>query len=112
MTTKKSDAVKFLEELTGGPLTLAGTLEAIREGEGTSQTEFARTLGLSRQHFCDIEKGRKAVSPERAAKFARALGYSEAQFVRLALQGMVDAAGLKLIVSVEPARGGKKRRAA
>jgi transcriptional regulator with XRE-family HTH domain len=111
MTIEESNAVKFLEELAGGPLTLAGTLEAIREGEGMSQAEFARMLGLSRQHFCDIEKGRKAVSPERAAKFAGALGYSEAQFVRLALQGMVDAAGLKLTVSVEPTPRTRKRAA-
>src|SRR5580700_9879882 len=111
MATSKSDAMRFLEGLSGGPLTLGGLLSAIREGEEESQADLARRLGMSRQHLCDIEKGRKVVSPERAAAFAKILGYGEAQFVRLALQGMVDAAGLTLLVTVEPARGHKKRAA-
>ena len=32
-----------------------------------SQSEFARTLGVSRSHLCDVEKGRKVVSPEHEA---------------------------------------------
>ena len=51
-------------------------------------------------HLCDIEKGRKVVSPERAARFARVLGRSAEQFVRLSLQGLVDQAGLKMRVNV------------
>ncbi len=41
------------------------------------------------------------VSPKRAVGFARILGYSEAQFVRLALQDLVEDAGLDLTVQVE-----------
>ena len=59
-----------------------------------SQAEFARLLGISKSHLSHIECGRKAVSPDRAARFARALHLSEAQFVRLALQDIVDRAGL------------------
>jgi ferredoxin len=43
-----------------------------------------------------IEKGRKTVSPERAAKGARLLGYPETVFVRLA-------AGLRYKVEIEAA---------
>ena len=82
--SKKSDALEFLESLTGGPLTLGDLLASIRLGEGTPQAEFARRLDISRSHLCDIEKGRKTLSPKRAARFARILGYSEAQFVRFA----------------------------
>lgn len=107
MTTKrlarKSPATRFLEEITGGPLTFGNMMEAIRLGEGLSQAEFARQLGISRSHLCDIEKGRKAVSLTRAVQLAKTLGYSEKQFVRLALQELVDGAGLKLIVKVEAA---------
>ena len=39
-------------------------------------------LGVSRSHICDIEKGRKVVSPERAAKWANVLGYSDIGRVR------------------------------
>jgi len=65
--------------------------------------EFAKKLGISRQHLCDIEKGRKVVSPERAAKFAKILGYSREQFVALALQALLDEADLHLKVEVNVA---------
>jgi transcriptional regulator with XRE-family HTH domain len=68
-----------------------------------SQTEFAEMLGVSRSHICDVEKGRKVVSPERAAKWAKILGYSDIQFVRLALQDQLDKAGVKMSVKVEAA---------
>jgi transcriptional regulator with XRE-family HTH domain len=60
-------------------------------------------LGISKSHLNDLEKGRKAVSPERAARFAACLGYSEARFVKLALQDLVDRGGLKLLVDVRAA---------
>ena len=93
MSTKGVEASAALKRLVG-PLTLHGLLLAHRQGEEMSQTEFARLLGVSKSHLSDIECGRKAVSPDRAARFARALQLSEAQFVRLALQGIVDRAGL------------------
>jgi len=43
------------------------------------------------------------VSPERAAKWAKALGYPEALFVKLAVQSELDAAGLKYRVEIEAA---------
>jgi antitoxin HigA-1 len=107
MTTRrkviKSPATRFLEDLARGPLTFGSLLEAIRVGEGLTQAEFARQLGISRSHLCDIEKGRKSVSLTRAAHLAKTLGYSEKQFVRLALQELVDEAGLKWVVKVEAA---------
>lgn len=99
----KSQAVSFLEKRAGGPLTLAGLIRAIREGEELSRAEFARKLGISPSHLTDIEVGRKVVSPERAARFARVLGHSPEQFVKLALQAVVDRAGLRLHVDVHAA---------
>ena len=58
---------------------------------------------MSKSHLCDVEKGRKTVSPERAAKWARVLGYPESVFVRLAIQGELDAAGLRYEVEIEAA---------
>ena len=94
--------MRFLESRAGS-LTFGGLLAAIREGDGISQAEFARRLELSRSHLCDLEKGRKAVSPARAARMADLLGYGREQFVRLALQAMVQEAGLKMVVSVKAA---------
>jgi len=97
---KKSRTMEFLEGVMGGPLTMSGLIEAIRLGEDMSQTAFAHKLGISPSHLCDIEKGRKTLSPDRAARFAKILGYSEEQFVSLALQEMVNEAGLKMRIQV------------
>jgi antitoxin HigA-1 len=102
MTTraKPVEAMAFLEKLSGGPLTFAKLLWSIRLSDEIIQTDFARKLGISRAHLCDIEKGRKHVAPGRAAKFARILGYPVTQFVRIALSDLVRADGLKLEVHV------------
>ena len=102
-TKKKSETMKFLEDTAERPLTLGGLLESIRLGDEISQIAFAKKLGISPSHLCDIEKGRKLVSPERAARFAKILGRSREQFVRLSLQMLVDEAGLKLKVSLDAA---------
>ncbi len=102
MTTskKKSPAIKFLEQSTKGPLTFGKMMESIRLCEESSQADFARKLGVSRSHLCDIEKNRKMLSPMRAAKFAKILGFSQDQFVRLTLQNLLDKSGLKYQVEL------------
>lgn len=104
MTTKKrtSEATRFLTELVG-ELTLAELLMSIRRGEEMSQVEFAKQLKVSRQYLCDVEHGRRFISPKAAAAFAKKLGYSQQQFVRLCLQDLVNRDGLKLKIDVEDA---------
>ena len=108
MTTKRArstrqNSVTYLEKLMRGPLTLGRALSGIRESEGESLAVFAQRLGVSRTHLSDIEHGRRSVSLQRASEFALALGYHQAQFVRLALQDQVRDAGLKLRVDVHAA---------
>jgi transcriptional regulator with XRE-family HTH domain len=100
---KKSAALRALDRAAGGPLTLARLLQAIRLGEEETLEVFAKRLGVTRAHLCDIEKGRRRVSVERAAKWATLLGYHPPQFVELALQDEVAAAGLRLRVDVRSA---------
>ena len=101
MGTKNiEESLKFLEEICGGPLTIGGVIRSTRYCEEMSLDEFAKLLGISKSHLCDIEKGRKNVSPERAYKFAKITGYSEKQWVKLALQGMLDSAGLDMEVKI------------
>jgi transcriptional regulator with XRE-family HTH domain len=100
---RKSGAMKLLEKIAGGPLTLGRAIESIRKVQELSQDECAKKLDVSKSHLCDVEKGRKTVSPERAARWARALGYPESVLVRLAIQGELDAAGLKYKVEIEAA---------
>lgn len=99
----KSDAMIFLEKVSGGTLTVARLIRSIREGEAMTQAKFAEALGISKQHLSHIENGRKVVSPERAARWAALLGYAESQFVRLALQDELHRAGLRYTVTVDAA---------
>ena len=100
MPTKKSTAMKQLDRLVGEPMTFGNLLKTMRETDEVSQVELAETVGTSAAYISQIEHGKKAVSIEQAAAFAKALGYSETQFVRLAIQDKIRAAGLKLSVSL------------
>jgi transcriptional regulator with XRE-family HTH domain len=86
-----------------GPLTFGRLVRSIRECDELSLEVFAKRLGVTRGRLCDIEQGRCGVSVERAAEWAKKLGYHPAQFVALALQAQVDAAGIRLRVSVDAA---------
>lgn len=104
MTTKSTqETLSILENIMGEKLTLGSFILAIRQGEELSQVEFAKTLRVSRQVLCDIEHGRRIISPKKAAEFADLLGYSKKQFVRLCLQDMIDRDRLGLIVEIENA---------
>ena len=104
MTTRKSKgSLAFEEEILGGPLTFGMAVEALRVRDGLTQTAFAKKLKISRQYLCDVEKGRRAVSPGQAARFARAFGHPPEVLVRLALQDAVRLDGLKLTVTIEAA---------
>lgn len=103
MTIKKptSRAMKTLQSISGEALTLGNLMRSIRLGEEMTLEQFSFKLGITLSHLCDIEKGRKTISPERAAKFAKILGYSREQFVRLSLQQILNQAGLKMTVIIE-----------
>lgn len=103
ITKDTQETLKYLENLMGEKLTLGSFILAIRQGEELSQVEFAKTLCISRQVLCDIEHGRRIISPKKAAEYADLLGYSKKQFVRLCLQDMIDRDHLGLIVEIENA---------
>jgi transcriptional regulator with XRE-family HTH domain len=96
------DAAALLEREFGA-LTFGRALNGIRSVEGATLAQFAKRLGVSAQHLSDIEKGRRGVSAERAAEWARRLGHPPSLLVRLALQDELNAAGIKLKVIVEAA---------
>lgn len=94
-TTPLSDkTLTFLEKLSGRKMTFGNLLWSIRESEELSQVIFSKKLKISRQYLCDIEHGRRIVSAEAAASFAKTLGYSPMHFVRLALQDSLNKLGL------------------
>ncbi len=100
---RNSDAVQFLENVAGGPLTFGRMLRSIRLGEEMNQTDFAKRLGVSKAHLCDIELGRRGVAPARAWGWGKKLGYSPEQFVELALEANLAKDGLRYKVKLEVA---------
>ena len=96
------DAREYFER-KHGRMTLGRALRAMRSLNDLTLTECAKKLGVSVQHLSDVERDRRAVSAERAARWARALGFPESPFVELALQAELDQAGIKLRVRVEAA---------
>lgn len=101
---KKSErTIRKLEAISGEKFTLGGFISAIRQGEEISQVEFAKSLGISKQNLCDIEHGRRWVCLKQASNLAKKLGYAPDQFIRLALQDMVDREGIRYIVDIKAA---------
>lgn len=102
-TKRKQDAEEILLESLGGQMSFGEMLKAIRECDEMTQTKLATKLRTTRQDISDIERGRKFVSPEKAAKIAKALGYSPEQFVAQNLQDLLNKAKLRLKVKIEAA---------
>lgn len=102
MSTKKMYGIADLEK-RHGPMTMAMSLRANRIADEISQVDFAKKLKISKANLCDIEKGRKLVSIERAAKFAKLLQVPEAYYVTLALRDQLRAAHLKYEVFIKKA---------
>jgi transcriptional regulator with XRE-family HTH domain len=101
------NTLEKIEKLTGAKLTLGKLLWAIRQSEELSQVDFAHRLKITKQHLCDIEHGRKSISPKLAADYAERLGYSKEQFIRLALQDLIDRDGFSFKVELIPKHGRK-----
>ena len=84
-----------------GEMTVAKYLKSFRLADEISQVDFAKKLGLSKGNLCDIEKGRKMISPERASKIAKKIKVPEKVLIQLALQDSLRAARLKYKVDLK-----------
>ena len=99
---KKNFGLKDLEKRLG-KITVGEFLHTWRESQEMTLKDFGKKLRLSVANLCDIEKGRKGVSPEKAEQIAKALGVPPALLIRLALEEALQAAGLKYKIEVKPA---------
>ena len=99
MTINKKKVSDFLNSKYG-ELTLGDFIRSLRESDEISQTDFATKLNISRANLCDIEKNRKLISPERAARFSKILNFPEKFFVKLAIEDLLRQANLKYQVEL------------
>jgi len=104
MTTekRKTFGIKDLEKRLGR-LTVGELIHTFRITGELSLKEFGKLIGVSVANLCDIEKGRKGVSPKKAEQIAVAIGVPPALLIRLALEESLKAAGLKYKVEIKPA---------
>lgn len=71
-------------------LSLADVLEAIRDDLELTKVQMSEKLGLSKGHYGNVVNGKEPVSVKRAAEWAQLLQYPEQQFVRYALQDLLN----------------------
>jgi transcriptional regulator with XRE-family HTH domain len=99
MNTKIKYGSKELEK-DFGPLTFGKALESHRLAEELSVKDFAKLLKISSQSLCDLEKGRRVPSPERAAKIANKLKEPSTFWIKLALQDLLRTQKINLKVEL------------
>ena len=86
-----------------GRATIAEFIHTWRTSEEMTLKEFGKKIGMSVANLCDIEKGRKGVSPEKAHQIGLAIGVPPALLVKMAVEEQLSAAGLSYTVELEPA---------
>lgn len=104
MTTKKNliPAKAAIRKITGH-ISFGDMIQATREANEWSQVKMAEKLNISKQDLCNIEKGRKLVSVERAVAFARALKFPIKTFAKYALQDQLHKAGIQGEIIIQDA---------
>ena len=80
-------------------LSLGEFIWAHRRSEELTQTEFAKSLGISKQRLCDLEHNRGNVSIKFCKKLAKKLDLPADWLAKLALNHQLQKEGLKIRVS-------------
>lgn len=94
MNTNKTVKAKKSIRKIAGPISFGEMLYSFRLSKEFSQVDMAAVLGISKQELCNIEKGRKFISVERAKSFAEALDMPPKTFAKYALQDQLNSAGI------------------
>ena len=100
MNTRSKKLAKNAVKKITGFISFGEMILSYRLSQEITQVEMAQKLGTSKQELCNIEKGRKAVSVERAVSFAKILKMPPKTFAKYALQDQLNKAGLKGEVSI------------
>lgn len=99
-TKNRMLAKKAIRKITG-PISFGEMLSSFRLSNDFTQVAMAEMLGISKQDLCNIEKGRKIVSVERAKNFAEALKMPPKVFAKYALQDQLILAGIAGVVEIK-----------
>ena len=80
-------------------LTFGDFIKNHRLGEELTQVEFAKSLGISKQRLCDIEKNRTNISLKLCKKISKKLDLPFEWLAKLSLQDQINKVGLQLKIS-------------
>lgn len=94
MSTKNKIPAKNAIRKITGHISFGDLMLAKRDAYEWTQVKMAKKLNISKQDLCNIEKGRKLVSVERAVAFARSLKLPVKTFAKYALQDQLHKAGI------------------
>ncbi len=100
MRTKKYGSKDLEKRL--GKATIGEFIRTWRISEGMTLKGFGKKIGISVANLCDIEKGRKGVSPEKAHEIGLAIGVRPALLVKMAVEEQLAVADLSYAVELEP----------
>jgi len=103
MTTEKNKKINSGSselERRFGRLSFGEMVLSFREGEGLSQPQLAKRLGISKQRLCDFEKGRRLPSLRSAFEFGRKLGRHPETWVLVVIEEMLRREKLPIKVSL------------
>jgi transcriptional regulator with XRE-family HTH domain len=98
-----TNAITELNSIASEELTFGKAIKAIRLCEEIKQGDFAKALAVTQAYLSDIENDRREISPQKAAEIAKALGQSEKQFIRLAMQDTLRRKGFHYEVEIRDA---------
>lgn len=102
-TKNTTNAHHFLKKLNKGELSFGQLIQSLRRCDEISQSELAFQVGVSRARLCDIEKGRKSVTLNLAARLAKVMKYPPTYFISVALRDELKNAGLHYQVDLKAA---------
>jgi DNA-binding XRE family transcriptional regulator len=95
MNIKNKTRAKTAIRKVTGHISFGEMINSYRMAQELTQVEMSGLLDITKQDLCNIEKGRKLLSVERAVSFAKALKMPSKAFAKYALQDQLTKAGLK-----------------
>lgn len=101
MSTKNNVLAKTAIRKLTGHISFADILLSLRMTQEMTQVQMSTKLGISKQDLCNIEKGRKDVSVQRAVAFAKSLNMPVKVFAKYVLQDQLKKVGIKGEVEIK-----------
>lgn len=99
------DALKFLEERNGGPLTFGQVLKSWRMAEEWKQEDLAKKVGITKMAISKLETGKMMPAPKTLKRIAKVFNVDVEMFLPYVLQDTASMYG-DYKVEIKPMKAG------